>query len=203
MHCDKYVKVEYYDKSSNKYKPVKGIKDLDNGFSLASKYIFLNNSVITDSIKLMKINSDDLNLDLDKIRVHGKVATENDINTILLMNELSIDNNISIDGQKCPSLDKIMTKQKLINDLCNSIEEKDKIKNSKEHYYSLKKKYAKLEKQNNEIELLKQKLERLVNNKKLQNKELVSKDDIDNINDLLKDINKENSIKSVNVNYIK
>lgn len=195
---NKLIKIEYYDKTTNKYKPVKGINDLDNGFSLASKYIYLNNSVITDNLKLIDVNNSDL--DLNKIFVYGKVATENDINTILLANELSIDKNIAIDGKKCPSLDNIMTKQKLINDLCNSIEEKDKIKNSKDHYYSLKKKYAKLEKQDDEINLLKQKLERLVNNTKLHNKELIS-NEVDNINNLLSEINNKDTLDYINVNF--
>jgi hypothetical protein len=165
------------------------ISDLDNKYHKNSTRIYFDKPLLANKIQLENYNNN-----LNNIKIYGKYASISDIKIYQLENS-----DDSINKKKCPSLNNIIKKQKLINDLCNSITEKDKIRNQQTYYEKTKKYINKLKKQEMEIQALKLKLNNLLKNN--ENSSLSFKEKVSSIQSMVDEVNTENLFDKLNINY--
>jgi hypothetical protein len=164
------------------------IKDLSNKFHKLSTKIYFDKPLLANEIKFNNYSG---LLTNTNIKLYGKIATESDIKTYRIELELDKDeNNITLDRMKCPPMKDIITRQKLINNLCNSISEKDKIRNHQTNYEKTKKYIGKLKQQERQIQSLKLKLNNLV--KDNNNTSLSFKEQVNSIKGMVNEVNVNN-----------
>jgi hypothetical protein len=192
-------------KYKNKYNPTfqnyeSGISNFLNKFHIQSSKIYFDKPLLATELKF---NNEYINIikdKKDKIVIYGKIATETDINEFKLESEIADSNNeLIVEGGKCPPMKEIITKQKLINDLCNSISEKDKIRNQQEYYEKTKKYIGKLQKQNTQIEALKTQIEMLKADN--NNSSISIQEKIASAQSMINDINTSNPFNKIALNY--
>jgi hypothetical protein len=174
-----------------------GIANFDNKFHVKSSKIYFDTPLLATELKF-NINPTVLN----DIKVYGKVATDNDINTFRLESDIAnSDDSLVVEEGKCPPMKDIITKQKLINDLCNSMSEKDKIRNQQTYYEKTKKYISKLKQQNNQIQALKSQIAML--KAENNNTSLSVQEKIDSAQSMLNElnINSANPFNKIAINY--
>lgn len=176
---DKFIELEYGN-TINENDSVKGIKDYNNNYHLNSERIYFDQPLVMNLLMIKNVSN--LNTD-NQITVYGKKTTESDI---AKMKFLTTEDEIVIDNGKCPALGEIKERQRLINDLCNSLTEKDKIRNQQKNYEKTKVYISKLKQQDEEIKNLRFKLDNLI---KSNNKSSPSfQENVNNVKSLIEDI---------------
>lgn len=179
-----------------------GILDLDNKYHKTSKKIYFNTPILASELNIIYTEDSSSALtDKNSIKVYGKIASENDIKTYKIESEIASEESagVVLDGQKCPAMNDIISRQKLINDLCNSISEKDKIRNHQTNYEKTKKYIAKLKQQESHIQALKIKLNNLL--KDNDNTALSFQEKTASIQELINDVNVKNPFNTIDINY--
>lgn len=176
-----------------------GITDLANKFHSGSTKIYFTKPILASQIKLTG-HSGFTASNSSEVKLYGKQATESDVNTYKMESEIdNEENSVVLDGQKCPAMKDIITRQKLINDLCNSISEKDKIRNQQTNFEKTKKYIGKLKQQENQIQALKMKLTTLL--KDNENTSLSFQEKVASIQNMINEVNTNNPFNKVDVNY--
>lgn len=182
-----------------------GITDLDNKYHKSSTKIYFDKPILASQIKLVNYKNDntktDTTFNTNNVIVYGKIATNSDINSFKLKTTIDEEDNldININGQKCPPMKDIINRQKQINDLCNSITEKDKIRNQQTNYEKTKKYISKLKAQEAQIQALRAKLDTLMMDTK--NTSASFQEKVSNLQGLINDVNINNPFNKVDINY--
>lgn len=191
-------KNQYTNSSFESYSS--GILDLDNKYHKNSKKIYFNRPILASEINILSGSSSVLT-DKESIKIYGKIASDNDIKTYKIESEIAEEESVGVvlDGQKCPGMKDIITRQKLINDLCNSISEKDKIRNHQTNYEKTKKYIAKLKQQEEHIQALKLKLTNLL--KDNDNTSLSFQEKVANVQSMINDVNVNDPFNTIDINY--
>jgi hypothetical protein len=199
---DQNINVEYknqfttndtgFDKLSS------GITDLVNKFHSGSTKIYFTKPILASQIKL--IGHSGLT-DVNDVKLYGKMAGENDVKTFKLQSNIDNEENedVVLDGQKCPPINDIINRQKQINELCNSISEKDKIRNQQTNYEKTKKYIGKLKQQEAQIQALRTKLDTLM--KDNENTSLSFQEKVASLQDMINAVNTDNPFNKVDINY--
>ena len=196
-------KIKYKNQftNSNFKTYLSGILDLDNKYHKNATKIYFNRPILASEINI--IYNKDLSSVLsnkNSIKIYGKLASDNDIKTYKIESEITDnDETIALDSQKCPSMNDIITRQKLIKDLCNSISEKDKIRNHQTNYEKTKKYIAKLKQQEGQIQGLKNKLNNLL--KDNNNNSLSFQEKTESIKEMIDNVNINNPFNTIDINY--
>lgn len=175
-----------------------GITDLENKYNGGSTKIYFTKPILASQIKLTGhsgLTSD------SEVKIYGKMADEGDVKTFQLQS--NIDNeeskDVVLDGQKCPPMKDIINRQKQINELCNSISEKDKIRNQQTNYEKTKKYIGKLKQQEAQIQALRTKLDTLM--KDNENTSLSFQEKVASLQDMINAVNTDNPFNKVDINY--
>lgn len=175
-----------------------GITDLTNKYHSGSTKIYFTKPILASQIKLTGhsgLTSD------SEVKIYGKMADEGDVKTFQLQS--NIDNeeskDVVLDGQKCPPMKDIINRQKQINELCNSISEKDKIRNQQTNYEKTKKYIGKLKQQEAQIQALRTKLDTLM--KDNENTSLSFQEKVASLQDMINAVNTDNPFNKVDINY--
>jgi hypothetical protein len=157
---DNHFSIKYKNSLSAEFKSYSSdIIDLDNKYHKNSTKIYFDKPLLASTIKFIDY-SDNLN----NVKIYGKIATDNDIKSFYLSDKISEETDKQASYNKCPPMNEIINKQKLINDLCNSISEKDKIRAQQTYYEKTKKYLNKLKQQEAQIQSLKAQLDTLLKN---------------------------------------
>lgn len=129
--------------------------------------IYFNKPIIASNLYLSLDNNTNLNISATNIKIYGdNVGKRDEIN--FKFNKQIDDNNdlgISIQGEKCPSINQIMRRQTQSQQICEALEYKDRIKNSKNVYEKEKVYLRKLAKQEQDIRDLEELINKLVSRK--------------------------------------
>lgn len=189
--------------NSNTY-TANGIKDNDNEYLGASKKIYFDRNILANKLIISGYSGDLINDNIN-IHIYGKIATSGDKKEYQIRKDINENNaadgsNIMINGQKCPSMQNIIKRQKVINDICSSISEKDKIINQQENYNKIKGYLTTLKKQELELSNLRNKLNVLKDNNDLAKyniDEVLNDNSTDNNTDM--DINLNDYISILDV----
>jgi hypothetical protein len=130
-------------------------------FSNSSQYIFLDEVIIASQI-IIKSSLNGKNV---KVNVYGGNASQNDINTFKLEQGKYDSKGIIVEGQKCPNVGQMMKKQLQAQQICEALEQKDRIRNKKASYERDKAYLKKLAEQDGEIKMLANKITDLIEKK--------------------------------------
>lgn len=131
--------------------------------------IYFNKPIIASNLYLSLDNNTNLNMSstISYIKIYGdNVGKRDEIN--FKFNKQIDDNNdlgISIQGEKCPSINQIMKRQTQSQQICEALEYKDRIKNSKNVYEKEKVYLRKLAKQEQDIRDLEELINKLISRK--------------------------------------
>lgn len=157
------ISLEYKNSFTPDFEKINGIKDLDYNYHENSFYIYFDEPILMNELNTNKPIF--VNNDQNKTVVYGRVATSGDKKKFELREKIKEEdeyNTVLIDNRKCPALSEIKQRQRLINDLCNSLSEKDKIRNQQNNYEKTKRYISRLKRQEEEIETLKAKLSKII-----------------------------------------
>jgi hypothetical protein len=195
--------IKYKNKFEQEFKTYySNILDFDNYYNLKSSKIYFDKPLLANSIQFNLEDGNIISTNLNNVKVYGKYATDNDIKTLQLETLIQNEEGMETSSEKCPSMNEIINKQKLINDLCNSMSEKDKIRGQQTYYEKTKKYLSKLKQQESQIQILKLQLETLLkDNKNTINAEF--KEKASSIQGLVDDISTNNLFEQVYINYEK
>ena len=192
------IEIYFKNEFTSDYEKIMGIKEYNNNYEKNSKKIYFNDYVLFTHLKIVNIN---LANDKNNITIQGRKASEEDKDIYKVKKNINDSSSIVLNEEKCPPINQIIDKQKIINDLCNSITEKDEIRDKQIYYEKLKKYINKLKSQEQEISFLQNKLETLISS----NERVISPQEIRNIQNLinelsLTDIMNINDLTSNNTN---
>lgn len=175
------IEIYFKNEFTSDYEKIMGIKEYNNNYEKNSKKIYFNDYVLFTHLKIVNIN---LANDKKNITIQGRKASEEDKDIYKVKKNINDSSNIVLNEEKCPPINQIIDKQKIINDLCNSITEKDEIRDKQIYYEKLKKYINKLKSQEQEISFLQNKLETLISS----NEKVISPEEIRNIQNLINEL---------------
>lgn len=159
----KQISLEYKNSFTPEFEKINGIKDFDYNYYKNSNFIYFDEPILMNELI---VNAPIfVNNGINKTVVYGRVATSGDKKKFELREKIKEEdenNTVLIDNRKCPALSEIKQRQRLINDLCNSLSEKDKIRNQQNNYEKTKRYISRLKRQEEEIETLKAKLSKII-----------------------------------------
>lgn len=151
------IKIQYNNSYQEDMKQIRGLKEFDNKFAQNSERIYLNDNYLVKSLNFTGINNG------TSIDFYGAIPTEKDLIEYRVKTEIQDDANaVIVDNAKCPAMNRIIETQSLINDMCNTLLEKDKMRNYKSIYEKQKKYLRILKSQNDQISNLEYKLKNLM-----------------------------------------
>lgn len=157
-HSGFNIRIQYdnsYDGQKNKY-TVDGPVQLS--YSNSSKYIFIDEPFIARKIYITPGYA-------GVIKVFGTLATKTDEKTFKLEQNKFDTKGMIVGGQKCPNMGQMMQKQLQAQQICEALEQKDRVRNKKLAYERDKVYLKKLGDQDAEIQDLTAKINTLINNK--------------------------------------
>jgi hypothetical protein len=141
---------------------------INQKFSIIEKdiTIYFNKPIIANKL-FLSLNNEDTDINKDNITIYSdRVGKRDEIN--FKFNKQIDENNklgITIQGEKCPSINQIMKRQTQSQQICEALEYKDRIKNSKNVYEKEKIYLRKLAKQEKDIRDLETLINNLINKK--------------------------------------
>lgn len=157
-HTEFNIRIQYdnsYDGQKNKY-TVDGPVQL--GYSNSSKYIFIDEPFIAKNIYITPGYA-------GVVKVFGTLATKTDEKTFKLEQNKFDTKGMIVGGQKCPNMGQMMQKQLQAQQICEALEQKDRVRNKKLAYERDKVYLKKLGNQDAEIQDLTAKINTLINKK--------------------------------------
>ena len=168
------LRVQYtnsYDNNTNIYNvtgPVQG------SFSRASKYIFFDTPIIAKTIHLHGYANKPVETvmqlftpgyDATSLMANGVATTSRDKNAFLLEHKQYDDSSAVSGDKKCPNIGQMVQRQLQAHQICEALEQKDKLANGKRTYEDSKIYLAKLMKQDKEIKMLSDKITAMIERK--------------------------------------
>jgi len=190
---DSILHIKYsnsYDGNKRKY-VVKG--PIQDGFDVSkTSFIYFNKPIIAEKLYLNGTIVNNNNIDINNIDINNyvygsEVSRRDEINFKIQMDISSKNtNSLSIKGQKCPNINQMLKRQLQSQQICEALEYKDRIKNSKVIYEKEKIYLGKLGQQEKEL----QDLEKLLNSLIKRKNDRVGKNKYHNVEELDKELRK-------------
>lgn len=151
------IRIQYdntYDNQDNRYN-AEGPVQL--GFANSSRYIFFDEPFIARNIYITGYSG--------IVKVYGVMASKTDEKTFKLEQNKFDAKGMIIGGQKCPNVAQMMQKQLQAQQICEALEQKDRVRNKKLAYEKDKVYLTKLANQDSEIQALSDKINNLIQKK--------------------------------------
>ena len=151
------IRVQYdntYDNQDNRYN-AEGPVQL--GFANTGRYIFFDEPFIARNIYITGYSGG--------VKVYGVLASKTDEKTFKLEQNKFDAKGLIIGGQKCPNVAQMMQKQLQAQQICEALEQKDRVRNKKLAYEKDKVYLKKLADQDSEIQALSSKINNLIQKK--------------------------------------
>lgn len=189
------IRIQYTNSYQEDLKQVRGFKEFDNKYASNSKRIYFHDNYLIKQLNLDNITSG------TKIDIYGAIPTEKDLIEYRVKSEIQDNTNAVVDNAKCPAMGKIIETQSLINDMCNTLLEKDKMRNYKTIYEKQKKYLRILKTQNDEISNLEFKLKNLISENNMSN-DVQLKSDYRQIKEELQKLTEEHTNVLENIKVI-
>ena len=194
-----FLKFKNADGEANEYS-IEGPKQLGFELNANHKIIYLPEPIIGNEFIInYKNNGTITKLGDTEYAVHYLNPSKSEekvfkLNNILMNNEKSL----LIGKEKCPSMSKMMNNQVQIQQICESLEYKDKIRNNKILYQRDKEYLKKLKTQDKEIKELELFIQNLIDkkNKRIENNQY------DNMDKLEQEFNKAEKIREEAKKYV-
>tara|TARA_Y100000816_G_scaffold217155_1_gene162329 strand:+ start:1519 stop:2847 length:1329 start_codon:yes stop_codon:yes gene_type:complete len=194
-----FLKFKNADGEANEYS-IEGPKQLGFELNANHKTIYLPEPIIGNEFIINYKNSDTIiKLGDTEYTVYYLNPSKSEekvfkLNNILMNNEKTL----LIGKEKCPSMSKMMNNQVQIQQICESLEYKDKIRNNKILYQRDKEYLKKLKTQDKEIKELELFIQNLIDkkNKRIENNQY------DNMDKLEQEFNKAEEIREEAKKYI-
>lgn len=156
------ITVQYKNKLDNLTNIYNVNGPVQRGFANTSGYIFLDEPIIAS---LLTINTAFANTASVSMNVYGVNASQKDENLFKLEQGKYDPQGMIIEGQKCPNVGQMMQKQLQAQQICEALEQKDRIRNKKASYERDKAYLKKLAEQDGELKQLANKITGLIEKK--------------------------------------
>lgn len=159
-HTDYNIKLQYKNKLDNLTNVYSINGPVQLAFSNSSQYIFFEEPFIASQILITSSLGSGVSVD-----VYGVNASQKDENTFKLEQGKYDSKGLIVEGQKCPNVGQMMRKQLQAQQICEALEQKDRIRNKKASYERDKAYLKKLAEQDQEIKQLADKITNLIEKK--------------------------------------
>jgi hypothetical protein len=154
------ITIQYKNKMDNLTNIYNVNGPVQRGFANTSSYIFFDEPIIASLVTINNSFTPGVTLN-----VFGVTATQNDENMFKLEQGKYDPQGMIIEGQKCPNVGQMMQKQLQAQQICEALEQKDRIRNKKASYERDKAYLKKLSEQDGEIKQLATKISGLIEKK--------------------------------------
>lgn len=156
------ITIQYKNKLDNLTNIYNVNGPVQRGFANTSGYIFLDEPVIAS---LLIVNTSFPSTLAVKMNICGVNATQKDENLFKLEQGKYDPQGMIIEGQKCPNVGQMMQKQLQAQQICEAMEQKDRIRNKKASYERDKAYLKKLAEQDGDLKQLAGKITGLIEKK--------------------------------------
>ena len=154
------ITIQYKNKMDNLTNIYNVNGPVQRGFANKSSYIFFDEPIIASLLTVNNSFTTGVTLN-----VFGVTATQKDENIFKLEQGKYDPQGMIIEGQKCPNVGQMMQKQLQAQQICEALEQKDRIRNKKASYERDKAYLKKLSEQDGEIKKLAAKISGLIEKK--------------------------------------